>query len=82
MRQFYGIVLLDGTERKYPIYPFSETENDLPALEEFVELYYEELKDFYMITNGIDFGQYKWPFDTKSKEDFRNKWYQKGVVFY
>ncbi|MEY8463729.1 hypothetical protein [Streptococcus merionis] len=61
----------------YPIYPFS---NDKAMLLEFVAVYYDDLKDFYLNKQSSWFSFHLLGFDTEAKERFKDRWYKKGVV--
>lgn len=79
----WGVILKkEGVVVRSPIYPFVSNYCHLDALNDFVELYSEDLVRFYETTNGLDFGRFLYGFETDIKEDFRNHWFKKGVVIY
>ena len=73
----YGLeVVLSEEEVIYPIYPYA---NSKSALEEFLEVYEDSLKTFYEDREPW-FSNYILGFDTNAKEEFKGRWYRRGVV--
>lgn len=79
--KFHGVIFFCNGEKRYPVYPYVEREEEVVALQEFLEIYGHKLIEFYCVQN-VDFGHFLFPFDAASKEQFRKKWFEKGVLIY
>lgn len=65
------------------IYPFTTGLSEKGALEEFIDVYEEELKAFYQgkgkyLSNSFLVSHFG--FDTELKEKVKNRWFKKGVI--
>lgn len=80
---YYGIAIYeDGKEIYRPIYPFIRSENDLENLNQFVKQYEDFLLIFYKSGHNYSFGRFMLNEVVGSMDNFREKWFKKGVIFY
>lgn len=80
---YYGIAIYeDGKEIYRPIYPFIRSENDLENLNKFVKQYEDFLLKFYKAGHNYSFGRFMLDEVVGSMDNFRDKWFKKGVIFY
>ncbi|HFR3939589.1 hypothetical protein ACS60R_05035 [Streptococcus suis] len=72
----YGLEVHREDGVSYPVYPYA---NSRGVLEEFVNLYYEELTGFFDL-HHMWFTNYLFGFDTKKKEEFKDRWFERGLL--
>ena len=96
MVKFCGIEIInnDTGKRYHPIYPFADLENEA-VLQEFIDLYEQELLEFYRNGWNCDFSRFcivrdyqntmygvNRDLDLSLADNFRKRWFRKGVIFY
>ncbi|HEM3941035.1 TPA: hypothetical protein U1V53_000795 [Streptococcus suis] len=73
---FYGLEVIRSEGISHPVYPYASSRE---VLEEFVNLYYEELASFFDL-HQMWFTNYLLGFDTSKKEEFKDRWFDRGLL--
>lgn len=80
---FYGIAIMKGDKEFYsPVYPYAPNPSNRKQLECFIEMYKEELLNFYRQGHNYSLGMALFGIGSGRKDRERDKWFEKGVVFY
>ncbi|MFU2195051.1 hypothetical protein [Streptococcus pluranimalium] len=80
---FYGIAIMkDGEVFHRPVYPYAPNPNNRRQLEDFVKRYEKDLLTFYRHGHNYSLGMALFGIGSGRKDLERDKWFEKGVVFY
>lgn len=96
LEKFCSIKIIDSQKKDpyFPVYPFSDLEHKA-VLQEFVDLYEQELLEFYKNGWNYNFASFcivndynntiygiSRDLDLSMVSRFRDRWFKKGVVFH